>query len=143
MEYFVNIVNGLQPLTIFKPFKHFILGVWRSSEYAAIWVSLNTKCICIAIYLFTLIISTILIIKFTNARMTTSWKLSKYELFSGLYFLVFGLITEIYGVNLRIQSKCRKIRTRKRFVFKHFSRSDSKFTSGHPFLIIFRRYPCS
>ena len=29
---------------------------------------------------------------------------------------------EIYGVNLRIESEYRKIRTRKNFVFSHFSR---------------------
>ena len=33
--------------------------------------------------------------------------------FSGTYFLAFGLNTEIYKVNLRIQSKCAKITTRK------------------------------
>ena len=33
--------------------------------------------------------------------------------FSGLYFPVFGLNTEIYGENFRIQSECGKIRTRK------------------------------
>ena len=31
---------------------------------------------------------------------TTAWKMSKYEVFSGPYFPVFGLNTEIYGVNL-------------------------------------------
>ena len=36
---------------------------------------------------------------------------------------VFGLNTEIYSVNLRIQSACRKIRTRKNSVFRHFPRS--------------------
>ena len=40
-------------------------------------------------------------------------KRSKYGVFSGPFFPVFGLNTEIYGVNLRIQSECRKIRTRK------------------------------
>ena len=39
------------------------------------------------------------------------------------YFPVFGLNTDIYSVNLRIQSKCGKIRTRKSSVFGHFSRS--------------------
>ena len=39
------------------------------------------------------------------------WKMSKYGVISGLYFPVFGLNTEIYGVNLRIQSEYRKIRT--------------------------------
>ena len=33
---------------------------------------------------------------------------------------VFGLNTETYGVNLRIQSKYRKIRTKKSSVFGHF-----------------------
>ena len=33
--------------------------------------------------------------------------------FSGPYFPVFGLNTEIYSVNLRIQSECGKIQTRK------------------------------
>ena len=33
--------------------------------------------------------------------------------FFGLYFPAFGMTTEIYSVNLRIKSKCRKIRTRK------------------------------
>ena len=47
------------------------------------------------------------------------------EFFSGSYFPAFGLNTEIYGVNLGIQSDYRKIRTRKNFVYGHFSRSVS------------------
>ena len=39
--------------------------------------------------------------------------MTKYGVFSGPYFPVFGLNTEIYGVNLHIQSEYRKIRTRK------------------------------
>ena len=54
----------------------------------------------------------------------TAWKVSKYRVFSGPYFPVFGLNTEIYGVNLRIHSEYRKIRTRKNSVFEHFSYSD-------------------
>ena len=34
----------------------------------------------------------------------TVWKVSKYGVFSDPYFPVFGLNTEIYGVNLHIQS---------------------------------------
>ena len=49
--------------------------------------------------------------------------MSKYGVFTGPCFPVFGLNTEIYGVNLRIQSEYRKIRTRKNSVFGHFSRS--------------------
>ena len=52
-------------------------------------------------------------------------KFPKYGVFSGPYFPVFGLITEIYGVILRIQSKYGKIRTRKNSVFGHFSRNVS------------------
>ena len=44
--------------------------------------------------------------------------------YSGPYFPAFGLNTKIYAVNLRIQSKCGKIRTRKNSVFGHFSRSE-------------------
>ena len=40
-----------------------------------------------------------------------------------IYTGVFGQNTEIYFVNLRIQSKYGKIRTRKNSVFEHFSRS--------------------
>ena len=47
----------------------------------------------------------------------TAWKVSKYGVFSGPYFPVFGLNTEIYGVNLRIKSKYRKLWTRKNSVF--------------------------
>ena len=36
-------------------------------------------------------------------------KVSKYGVIPGPYFPVFGVNTEIYGVNLRIRSGCRKI----------------------------------
>ena len=49
--------------------------------------------------------------------------MSKYGVISGPYFTVFGLNTEIYFINLRIQSKYRKIWTRNNSVFGHFSRS--------------------
>ena len=53
----------------------------------------------------------------------TAWKVSKYGFFSGPYFPVPGLNTEIYFVNLRIQSEYGKIRTKKNSAFGHFSRS--------------------
>ena len=59
----------------------------------------------------------------TSSFLITAWKLSKYGVISGPYFSVLGLNTEIYGVNLRILSKYRKIRTRNNFVFGHFLRS--------------------
>ena len=45
------------------------------------------------------------------------------RVFYGPYFPVFGLNTEIYGVNLRIQSEYRKIRPSKNSAFGHFSSS--------------------
>ena len=50
--------------------------------------------------------------------------MSKNGIFSGPHFPIFGLNTEIYGVNLRIQSEYRKIRTKKSSVFGQFSRSN-------------------
>ena len=50
---------------------------------------------------------------FTTLKVWTSWKVSKYRVFSGPYFSVLGLNTEIYGVNLYSQSEYRKMRTRK------------------------------
>ena len=46
----------------------------------------------------------------------TARKVSKYGVSSGPYFSVFGLNTDIYSINVRIQSKYRKIRTRKHSV---------------------------
>ena len=55
----------------------------------------------------------------------TAWKVFKYGIFSGLFFPVFGLNTDIYSVNLHIQSEYfLYIRTRKNSVFGHFSRCD-------------------
>ena len=54
---------------------------------------------------------------------TTAWKVSKYGVFSGPYFPVFGLKTDIYGVNLRIQSVGGGGGGRKNSGFGYFSRS--------------------
>ena len=54
----------------------------------------------------------------------TMWKVSKYGVFSGLHFREFKLNTEIYAVDLRIQSEYGKIRTRKNSAFGHFLRSE-------------------
>ena len=51
-----------------------------------------------------------------------AWKVSKYEVFCP-YFPVFGLNTEIYEVNRRIQSEYREMPTRKNSAFGHFSRN--------------------
>ena len=52
---------------------------------------------------------------------STAWKVSKYWIFSGPYLPAFGLNAESYSISLCIQPKCGKIRTRKNFVFGHFS----------------------
>ena len=49
--------------------------------------------------------------------------MSKYDVIFGPYFPVLGLNTEIYSINLQIQSKHSKIQTRNNSVFGHFSRS--------------------
>ena len=61
---------------------------------------------------------------FNKSTFHTAWKVSKYGVISGPYFPVFGLNTEIYSLNLRIQYEYRKIRTRNNSVLWHFSRSD-------------------
>ena len=57
--------------------------------------------------------------------------MSKRGVFSGLYFPVFGLNTEIYAVNLRIQSKNsvfgHSLRSDKHHIFrKHENKSTQK-----------------
>ena len=44
-------------------------------------------------------------------------KVSKYGVFSGPYFPVFRLNTDIYRINLRIHSEYMKMHTRKTFTF--------------------------
>ena len=51
----------------------------------------------------------------------TAWKVSNYGVISGPYFPVFGLNTEIYEENLRIQSEYRKIRTRVRSILESWA----------------------
>ena len=53
----------------------------------------------------------------------TVWNVSKYGVFSGPYFLIFELHTEIYVVNLRVKSECGKLQNRKNSIFGYFSRS--------------------
>ena len=52
-------------------------------------------------------------------------KKKKSGVFSNPYFSAFGLNTYIYRVNLHVQSKCSKRRTRKNSGFGHFLRRDS------------------
>ena len=77
----------------------------------------------------------IIIVKHCNRICYTVWKVSKYGVISGPRFPAFGLNMEIYSINLCIQSKYRKIRTRNNSVFGHFSRSTirSRFNKEHKF----------
>ena len=59
--------------------------------------------------------------RFARLKGLTVGKVSKYGVFSNPYFLVFVMNV----VNLRIQSECGKIRTRKTSVFVHFSHNVS------------------
>ena len=69
-------------------------------------------------------INLILFQKLILILLLTVWNVSKYRVFPGLYFPVFGLNTERY-LSLRIQSECWKIRTRKNSIFGHFLHSYS------------------
>ena len=55
----------------------------------------------------------------------TVWKVPKYGVISVPCFPVFESNTEIYFVNLHIQSEYRKMRTRNNFAFGYFSSSVS------------------
>ena len=48
----------------------------------------------------------------TNLNLHLSLKSARIRSYSGPYFPAFGLNTETYGVSLRIQAECGKMRTR-------------------------------
>ena len=73
---------------------------------------------------FIALLLTFLVISFDKDKEHTLWRVSKYGDFSGPYFPIFGLNTEIYWVYLSIQLKYGKIRTRKNLVFENFSHSE-------------------
>ena len=62
---------------------------------------------------------------FLRLRLSLREKFPNTEFFLVRIFRVFGLNTEICGVNLRNESEYRKTRTRKNSLFGHFSRSVS------------------
>ena len=75
---------------------------------------------------FTVTMVTISILQNISLR-----EVSKYRVFSGLYFPAFGLNTLRYSVSLRIQPECGKLRTRKNSVFGHFSRKVFQLVLGY------------
>ena len=86
--------------------------IWKNCETFALHISIPTK----------QSLSELSYSKEGNERFN-AWEVSKYRVFSGSYFPAFGLNTKRYGASLRIQSEYGKIRTRKKSVFWHFSRS--------------------
>ena len=75
----------------------------------------------------------------------TAWKVSRYGVFSGPYFPVFGLNTERYSVSLRIQSECGKIGPEKTSYLDTFHAVpvfdiNASNTSGIIFRIVILRY---
>ena len=57
--------------------------------------------------------------------------------FSGPYFPAFGLNTEIYGVNLRVQSKCGKMRVRKTRNMGTFHKVVTYHQMRYPYQIVY------
>ena len=55
----------------------------------------------------------------------TTWKVSKYGVFSDPNFPIFGLNMESYSVNFRIQSEYGKMQTRKNSTFGHSSHNEN------------------
>ena len=107
---------------------------------------------CLSLKVFTYVKIFIKVLKVWNVRIktitdsifsvSTTWKVSKYGVYFDPHFPVFGLNTEFYSVNLRIQFKYRKTRTRINSVLGYFSRSVVLsllllFYSWHPSECIF------
>ena len=65
--------------------------------------------ILLGLFLNALTCLLIIILLITTSSLVKGVRIRSY---SGLYFPAFGLNTERYGVCLRIQSECQKIRTR-------------------------------
>lgn len=60
-----------------------------------------------------------------DAVKLTARKMSKYGVFSGLYFPVFGMISEIYTL-ISLQSEYEKVWNRKDLEFGHFSQNETE-----------------
>ena len=69
----------------------------------------------------------------------TAWKMVCIWSFSGTIFPAFGVKTEIYSLNLRIQSECRKIRTRRTLNMSTFYIEHS-FSLWRVRIVILRSY---
>ena len=89
------------------------------SQWSVQSSKMSTKCLFISAFSSKFALEKLMVF-FLN--FSTAWKVPKYGVFSGPYFPVFELNTEIYSVNLRIQSEYKEIRTRKSFVFGTFTK---------------------
>ena len=114
ISWFINL-NG-------SNIRHLNYSVWSVSGVAkgVYWVRTHppSKIRCLFLLQYSLIEPMLPNLPMSIDKLDTAWKVSKYRVFSGPCFPVFGL-------NLRIQSEYRKIRTRKKSVFGPFSHSES------------------
>ena len=103
---FTTLSNIVRWSNVLQIEKHSMLVIWQGSE--GVVNERKSKTFNIYVLLW-------------DTNQSTVWKVSKYRVFSGPHFPAFGLHAERYSVSLRIQSECRKIRTRKNSLFGHFS----------------------
>ena len=75
-----------------------------------------------------------------NLCLTLRKKCPNTRVFSGPYLPLFGLNTEIYSVNLPIQSEYRKIRTEKTLYFETSRSVNLKCIRTTPFILLLCRY---
>ena len=147
MSFFLN-VNKFQTLLFYFHF-------WLWTKKKTVWFNSNRFWIswqCLSLKVFTYVKIFIKVLKVWNVRIktitdsifsvSTTWKVSKYGVYFDPHFPEFGLNTEFYSVNLRIQFKYRKTRTRINSVLGYFSRSVVLsllllFYSWHPSECIF------
>ena len=94
---------------------HTKLQIWLHLLKKSLMENFIFCAVCILICVITVLIlgHPVLIREKEISTIDTMWKVSKYGNFSGPYFPAFGLNTERYFVSLHIQSKFKKIRTRK------------------------------
>ena len=99
-------------------FSCLLLENWRIHKYvcSCCWGILNIKMMIFMVFSHI----------FHEELINTALNVSKYGVISGPYFPLFGLNTEIYEVNLCIQSEYRKIRIRNNSVFGHLTAQGHK-----------------
>ena len=106
---------------IFRKTNISFLTPWHALRFREIWRAL---CFVTSVLRFALPLLPAILCLFLGSNIYIMWKVSKYtKIFSGPYFPIFGLNIETYFVDFCIQSKYKKIKTRKISVFRYFSHS--------------------